>query len=147
MQEQNFEKAHETDPSLEEIAVHECGCRCGAKGCEFAADFFNAQGEPTAEFGQDEDLLQEAEFSVKPVENAYGRAAVEEYADEWLRQGEFAENAVTEAEADAEFGDEVHLTGDMSVNEGPVTDDIRYRNTADYRMIDPDGESFNTMGS
>lgn len=129
------ELKQKSEPSLEEIATRECGCRCGVEGCEFAADFFNDRGTPSAEFGQDEDLLNaDAEmFSVTAVDNAYGRAAVEEYAD--------AVNAYAERKNTAEFGD------DMPVNEGPVTDDIEYRHTAEYTMIDPDDEAFDTMGS
>lgn len=145
------ERAGKTEPSLEEIAVKQCGCRCGVENCEFAGDFFNEQGIPSEEFGNDEDLLSgdNGAVSVNAIEYGFSRFA-EEYADEFNalgRKDELAEELVTETEDYNEFGEEVHLTGDMAVNQGGVTDDIEYRDTAEFQMIDPDGEAFDTMGS
>lgn len=155
----------EKEMTLAEIAKHECGCRCGQADCEFAADFFTPQGTPTAEFGADEDLTHG--FSVTPTDYGYNRAAVEERAarmfeagvDNELRdtQAEYAAASAqtlpddrTDAEfaQDAEFAeDKVHMTGDMAVNYGPVTDNTPYHSTADYTMIDPDDNAFTTQGS
>lgn len=46
---------------LKKITEKECSkrlCKCGERGCEFAADFFDADGNPTLEFGEDEDLIE-----------------------------------------------------------------------------------------
>ena len=40
--EEQLERLSNTDPSMEEIAVHESGCPCGTAACEYAADFFGS---------------------------------------------------------------------------------------------------------
>lgn len=151
-EEELIERAEDSEPSFEKIAVKECGCRCGVKDCEFAGDFFTEEGLPTEEFGSDEDLLEEGAdaVSVNAIDNGYGDFK-QEFAEELSaadeRGGEFSEELVEETEDYNEFSEELTQKGDMSVNEGPITGEIEYRETADFRMIDPDGEAFDTMGS
>lgn len=88
---------------LEKITRKECGCRrckCGKEDCEFAADFFGCDGNPTAQFGEDADLIEEQQL-----------------------------------EAALDYSDYAERTG-ITENGESV-----YRNTAEYRMIDPSGES------
>ncbi len=99
----------ENEQTLEEIVKHECGCRtckCGKDGCEFAADFFDDNGNPTPVFGTDADLL-----------NKQGQEAAVDFDDYAERVG------ITEN------GESI------------------YHNTAEYRMIDPSGDSADTSKS
>lgn len=100
---------NENEETLEEIVRHECGCRgckCGKDGCEFATDFFDANGNPTLAFGTDADLL-----------NKQGLEAALDYDD---------------------YADRVGITENgKSI----------YHDTAEYRMIDPSGDSVDSSKS
>lgn len=98
---------------LQRIVKTECGCRlckCGDNNCEFAADFFDTDGTPTAAFGNDEDLLQNQNLE-----------AAQDYTEYAMRVGMSGDGRVVP---------EI----DVSVLNGePV-----YSNTASYRMISTD---------
>lgn len=132
----------DTDPTPEEIAVHECGCPCGKENCEFAGDFIgeNAEAVPARGGAAYEDAAEEpdAEFS-----------------------GELSGNADYLVPAAPEFGpgipvefpvpDAFKIGGDDA--EEPAFDaasdsgEPAYGDTADYTMISRDPSLFDTQGS
>lgn len=72
----NDRNDEEKNSELKEITERECGrrlCKCGEKDCEFAADFFDENGAPTVEFGDDEDLIEKQNLEAAEDFSAYAR--------------------------------------------------------------------------
>lgn len=62
--------------TFEDVVVNECGrrlCKCGKSGCEFATDFFDENGHPTVAFGNDEDLIANANLEAAEDFAGYAR--------------------------------------------------------------------------
>ena len=103
----------ENKSELENIVEHNCGkrlCKCGSGDCEYAADFFDENGHPTEEFGQDDDLLENQNL-----------------------------------EAAEDFSEYAERTGNSKA--ATENGEIKYRNTARYKMIDPSDDSADSSKS
>ena len=71
------DKNDETNENeFEKITERECGrrlCKCGDSNCDFAADFFDENGAPTVDFGNDEDLIEKQNLEAAEDFSDYAR--------------------------------------------------------------------------
>lgn len=149
----------DTQPTLEEIAVRECGCPCGAENCEFASDFIGANpnavlGRDDAEYAEDLAAMEAEEELVADTED-YAEQQGAEFSEELSGYEDYLVPAAPEfgpgIPVEFPVPDAFKIGGDDA--ETPAFDaqsdngEAVYSDTVDYTMISRDPSLFDTQGS
>lgn len=139
------EQLSTTDPSLEEIAEHGCGCPCGSFDCEYGADFFGSPEDVIRkdvydeEYAEDMAALEEEEQLVEDTED-YNEGTGMTFDESIEGYNEFLVPPVPD-------GPDTIFPAAPSFNPSADNGEDVYHSTADYTMITPDSDAFDAQGS